>query len=699
MVRRLRNPIGLLLGVGLMLAILGIGAQNFAQPGGPGSDSQCSALLQAALASTDAECSDTTRNQACYGHVLNLVSPRPDLIESLVFEAKGDKANLQDVASMELSPLDLAEERWGVVLMQVQASLPDSLPGQNVTFILFGDVQVENAVGTPVEIEADVLSAANIRVAPGDTRPLLGSLTQGNSVTANGKIMTAAGELWVRVNHDPEEEIYGWIRADLLDVALDGLPDVQASDQAINPMQAFYFKTGVGQPQCIEAPADGILIQTPKGVGKVDFKINGMDVALGSTGYLTAPNGENLSCLYLIEGDSDVEAMGDGVSVKPGERTCVELDKDGVASSAPSEPEPYDAEMVGLVVSVLELLPDEVELPDAQPTFTPTFTATRTTAPVVVPRGTATPTAIPSVTPTDFVFPSNTPATPSATPIQPCPAIPARPRPAPVPCKPTASFSYSISDKQVVFTNTSYGDVTRVEWDFGDGNTSTSFSPTHIYADYGCYTVRLQVFNAFAADRANASFELFDLSTPIPSITPVPPTATTPPTPPTANFTYSLDVFDFVYADSSVAGSGTITSWSWNFGDGTTGNSPSGLHTYAPGAYTIILTVTDVNGLSATQTMAISFTTCVFNPGITTSFAVNRDVADLSGTVYVVNLKASDCTSIPVQTLSISNPTFTGTIAKGQHYFIQQQSPCVAPPITGIAGTNPVTVVATNNCP
>jgi len=682
MLKRLGNPFGLVLGVGLVLAMLGVGAQNFAQPGAPntpGSDSQCSALLNAALESTDAECSDTTRNQACYGHVLNLVSPRPDLIESLVFEARGDKANLQDIASMELSPIDLVEERWGVVLMQVQANLPDSLPGQNVTFILFGDVQFENAVGTPIEIQAGVLSAANVRVAPGATRPVLASLAAGDVVTANGKTMTATGELWVRVNHNPEREIYGWVRSDLLDVALDGLPDVQASDQTVNPMQAFYFKTGVGQPQCVEAPMDGILIQTPKGVGKVDFKVNGMDVALGSTGYLTAPEGENLSCLYLLEGGSDVEAMGEGVSVEPGERTCVELDDNGVAMSAPSEPEPYDGALVALVQPILELLPDEVDLPDAEPTLTPT----NTPVPTVVRRNTAVPTAtaIPSITPTDFVFPTNTPPTPSMTPIPTCSATPL---PIPVPCKPTASFTYSIVGLEVFFSNNSFGDVTSVNWNFGDGSTSTAFNPSHIYSAFGCYTVRLQVFNAFFADRASASFEL-----------------SAPETGPTAIITQSMDGFDLNYQNSSTPGSSAITSRAWSFGDGTTAGNGSGVHTYvAPGTYTISLTVTDSNGLSDTATVTVSIGACAFSSTMTTTFAVTRDAGDPPASAYAVYFKTADCTATAVGTLSISNPTFTMSISKGQHYVVQQQSLCnTAPPLTGIAGSTPINLIAADACP
>lgn len=61
------------------------------------------------------------------------------------------------------------------------------------------------------------------------------------------------------------------------------------------------------------------------------------------------------------------------------------------------------------------------------------------------------------------------------------------------------SASFTASDTvlcqpggQVTFTNKSTGDGTLTyNWDFGDGNTSTSKSPVHTYADKGSYTVKL----------------------------------------------------------------------------------------------------------------------------------------------------------------------------------------------------------------
>lgn len=53
--------------------------------------------------------------------------------------------------------------------------------------------------------------------------------------------------------------------------------------------------------------------------------------------------------------------------------------------------------------------------------------------------------------------------------------------------------------------------------------------------------------------------------------------------------------------------SGSITSYTWDFGDGAQADGVSIEHAYAnPGTYTIILTITDVNGITATTTHIIT---------------------------------------------------------------------------------------------
>ncbi len=49
------------------------------------------------------------------------------------------------------------------------------------------------------------------------------------------------------------------------------------------------------------------------------------------------------------------------------------------------------------------------------------------------------------------------------------------------------------------FSNTSTEGTTYL-WDFGDGNTSTDFSPSHVYSAGGTYSVMLTVTNGCGSD-------------------------------------------------------------------------------------------------------------------------------------------------------------------------------------------------------
>jgi PKD repeat protein len=60
------------------------------------------------------------------------------------------------------------------------------------------------------------------------------------------------------------------------------------------------------------------------------------------------------------------------------------------------------------------------------------------------------------------------------------------------PSTPTASFTHNQSSLTFSFINTSTNGNSYV-WDFGDGNTSASFNPTHTYAADGTYNVCLTV--------------------------------------------------------------------------------------------------------------------------------------------------------------------------------------------------------------
>src|SRR5438309_251136 len=155
---------------------------------------------------------------------------------------------------------------------------------------------------------------------------------------------------------------------------------------------------------------------------------------------------------------------------------------------------------------------------------------------------------------------------------------------------PSAAFTSSCNGLACSFSDQSSdpdGSVTSWQWTFGDGTSgSTAQNPSHTYSAGGSYTVTLSV-----KDNQNAS------SSPVSHTVQV----TAPNQPPSAAFTSSCTGLGCSFSDQSSDPDGSVTSWQWTFGDGTSGSTaqnPS--HTYsAGGSYTVTLTVKDNQNASS----------------------------------------------------------------------------------------------------
>ncbi len=325
---------------------------------GPGlaQDNTCPAIISDALEAVDALCNETGRNQVCYGNVMLTVEVQEG-IEDAIFETPGDIVDVANIRSLALSPMDEAAGEWGVSLMKLQANLPNTLPGQNVTILLFGDVEIETAqpmVLLDVTVSAE--STINVRARPGTNAPVVGGLPSNTTVTSHGR--NADGD-WLRVRLPNNGEI-GWVFADLVSVTGDAslLNVVSADELVYSPMQAFYFQSGINDAPCVEAPKSGMLIQTPRGQGVVELLVNEVKISLGSTVYLQAVAGDALY-VNLLNGQAVVEAFGERITAFAGTVVSVPLDANLAASGPPNLPAPYPAEFVEtLPVSLLEYQPN-----------------------------------------------------------------------------------------------------------------------------------------------------------------------------------------------------------------------------------------------------------------------------------------------------------------------------------------------------
>lgn len=152
-------------------------------------------------------------------------------------------------------------------------------------------------------------------------------------------------------------------------------------------------------------------------------------------------------------------------------------------------------------------------------------------------------------------------------------------------------------DEAASFTNTStIANVPAPQsmtyaWSFGDGATSTATSPTHQYGKCGTFNVTLVAKSAAGCTH--------DTTIPV-IINPVP----------APNFTATKVCKGLVttFTDKSTIGcDDSVTSWSWNFGDG---SGPSTLqnptHTYAnSGTYNATLTVASSNHCDSSITVSV----------------------------------------------------------------------------------------------
>ena len=169
---------------------------------------------------------------------------------------------------------------------------------------------------------------------------------------------------------------------------------------------------------------------------------------------------------------------------------------------------------------------------------------------------------------------------------------------------PTASFTATPTNLSVAFDGSGSSDpdgsVASYSWDFGDGSPAGSgATPQHTYASGGTYHVTLTV-----TDNQGATGTVEH------DVTVTPP----PNQPPTAAFTSSANGFTASFDGSGSSDpDGSVASYSWDFGDGSSaGSGATPQHTYAaPGTYQVTLTVTDNQGATGSVTKAVTVTSVI----------------------------------------------------------------------------------------
>lgn len=154
----------------------------------------------------------------------------------------------------------------------------------------------------------------------------------------------------------------------------------------------------------------------------------------------------------------------------------------------------------------------------------------------------------------------------------------------------TGNFSATVNEKAT--------QPVEYTWNFGDGQTGAGMMGSHRFTQPGTYTVTFTASNARSTDSESCTVTV----TP----PPVPAEAVSITSSPTAPCVPDRAVVNF---SANVRGTQPV-SYSWDFGDGTTGTGATPSHTYREaGTYTVTLTVRNEFGEN-TRTMQLNVSTC-----------------------------------------------------------------------------------------
>jgi PKD repeat protein len=172
----------------------------------------------------------------------------------------------------------------------------------------------------------------------------------------------------------------------------------------------------------------------------------------------------------------------------------------------------------------------------------------------------------------------------------------------------SASVTSGCLPVPVSFKDLSTGNPDKLLWDFGDGRTSGLKNPGVAYLLRGAYTIKLTIYkgNDSAVIVKSNYINVYEY--------------------PEVNFQANIlsgcSPLPVRFTDLSKPGSGTISNYKWDFGDGNSGNIKNPTHIYqVSGRYNVTLTATNSFG-------------CVKSATIPNYIRINDSVhADFSSTV------------------------------------------------------------------
>jgi len=187
-----------------------------------------------------------------------------------------------------------------------------------------------------------------------------------------------------------------------------------------------------------------------------------------------------------------------------------------------------------------------------------------------------------------------------------------------------APIEFSYSD---TFNGTA---IQNYAWSFGDGTVASGQSVSASITAPGATPIVLTLTGVNGCTYQVPS-EIFVSTSPVASFT----------------YTYNAETELVTFANGSTIASGTISSYSWNFGDGNSSSETNPTYTYTtPGIFTVVLTATSAQGCSAVYDVQVNASVGVNELAQSNSIQVYPNpvretlnvVSTMGGVVYITDL-------------------------------------------------------------
>jgi hypothetical protein len=265
----------------IALPMSGSRVQAFS-PGGSANasfENKCQEILSRAMDAVQSSCDNLGRNKACYGN--NRVKVEPNGNVSLKFDAVGDQAAIQAIHTLITSPLDEDAGTWGLALLKLQANLPDTMPGQNITFLVFGDTSIENIAGNMNAFYfTSGLSNLNCKAAPRDGILVRSPQHTEVSFSVNGVQVTIASTVLLTAERNKSMSV-GLVEGHARIATNGGAQALQPGQMTSVTLGGSNGLTAVSAPSAPAAmPIDASLVPVLEAADKVGDKAAPINISL-----------------------------------------------------------------------------------------------------------------------------------------------------------------------------------------------------------------------------------------------------------------------------------------------------------------------------------------------------------------------------------------------------------------------------------